>query len=297
MMHRAVHYQMQNTSAHTGIDRKYYLNYTFQPHFHDKAELVYVTDGEMNVILDQRTENIPKNHFCLILPWQIHGFTTLKHSRSIILVFPNRLIGSFIRNVDSHHSSSQVFEAEPEILELFMRHLYLGPLPDEYIVSGILLSLCHCFITQCTLLPAFSGQKTALTPDIMRYITTHYREDLNLKQVASSLGYSYYHLSHILNDDLGMSFSQFLNATRINLSLGKLRDTNHSITDIAYACGFSSVRSYNRNFKAIIGLTPTQYRTQLNESLSESDMLRLDSTEFFHSSQNNAFLDPDAPNG
>lgn len=296
MTRHSVHYQMQNTSAHMGIDRKYYLNYTFSPHFHDKAELIYVTDGAIDITLDQHTETITKNKFCLVLPWQIHGFITPKHSRCIILVFPNYLIESFIEGMRSKRSDTQVFEAEPPILELFKQHLYSGPLPDEYIISGILLSLCHCFVTHCTLSPLPSGRKSTLSPDIMRYITNHAKEDLTLRQVASTLGYSYHHLSHIFSDYLGMSFPQFLNSTRINASLTQLRDTNNSITAIAYDHGYCSVRSYNRNFKEIMGLTPSQYRARLKEGLNEIDMLRIDATGYFqHSIPQDAFFDPDAP--
>lgn len=296
MPRQLIHYQRENASSHMGIDRRYYLNCTFSPHFHDKAELIYVTDGEISITLDQHTEIIRKNNFCLVLPWQIHSFVTPKHSKCIILVFPNRMIESFIEDMHSQRSSTQVFEAEPPILELFMQYLYSGPFPDEYIISGILLALCHCFVANTTLSPMPTGKKSTLSPDIMRYITTHAKEDLTLRQVASTLGYSYYHLSHIFSDHLGMSFPQFLNSTRINSSLSQLRDSSNSITDIAYSHGFSSVRSYNRNFKEIMGLTPTQYRSRLKENLNEADMLRLDTPGFFqHPLKQEAFFDPDAP--
>lgn len=296
MPRQSVHYQLENISAHTGIDRKYYLNYAFMPHFHDKSELIYVTDGELEITLDRRTETISKNRFCLVLPWQVHSFATPKHSRSIILVFPNYLIDSFVKDMRSQRSSSHVFEAEPPVQELFMRHLYSGKLPDEYIISGILLALCHCFITSGTLSPIPGNRRSTLSPDIMQYISIHCRESLTLRQVSDKLGYSYCHLSHIFNDHLGMSFPQFLNSTRVNLSLARLRNSNESITSIAYNFGFSSVRSYNRNFKEIMGLTPTQYRSRIKEGLKEEDMLRLSATDFFQRSiRQMEYFDPDAP--
>ena len=39
-----------------------------------------------------------------------------------------------------------------------------------------------------------------------------------------------------------------------------IANKENSITDIAYACGFQSVRSFNRIFKEEIGCTPKEYQ-------------------------------------
>ena len=47
---------------------------------------------------------------------------------------------------------------------------------------------------------------------------------------------------------------------RINESVYILKNTNKKIIDIALDCGFNSLRTFNRNFKEVYGMTPNEYR-------------------------------------
>lgn len=42
--------------------------------------------------------------------------------------------------------------------------------------------------------------------------------------------------------------------------ISKLSNSDNKITDIAYNCGFSNVRSFKRAFKTIFGITPSEYK-------------------------------------
>jgi len=260
MKQKLIHYQVENTSARPEIDRRYYHNYHFEPHFHDKSELIFVSEGKLLVTVDGNRQSVSANQFCLILPWQVHSFLTETESRSLILVFPNELIDRFLKDMESFRFESQVFKAEGAILDLFLRHLSDGPLPDDYIISGILYSLCHCFITSAHPFPARIKDRASALPEMLVYIVTHANENLTLRSVADQLGYSYHHLSHLFNEYVGMSFPQFVNAHRIFNCLRVLRNSSDSISDIAFEFGFSNIRSFNRNFRELIGMTPGEYR-------------------------------------
>ena len=57
-----------------------------------------------------------------------------------------------------------------------------------------------------------------------------------------------------------MNFRKYLNLYRTEQACNLLRTTQKDISDIALDCGFQTLRSFNRAFKAATGLTPTQYR-------------------------------------
>jgi ligand-binding sensor domain-containing protein/AraC-like DNA-binding protein len=87
--------------------------------------------------------------------------------------------------------------------------------------------------------------------------------DLSIKSVASKLLLSARNLSEIINDELKMSFIEFITEFRIKEAQRILSDpkTKHkSVLDIAYDVGYNSKSAFNRAFKNITGLTPSQFR-------------------------------------
>lgn len=265
-MREIITYQARNSTATADIDRCYYEDFTFIAHFHASPELVYVTDGEVEAVIDGAVQTIPAGAFCLVLPWQIHAYATPAHSHCVVLVLPERYISAFLRDMASYHGRTQTFIAEEPIRQLFTSHLCEGPWPDEYLLSGILLALCHSFVEQCELLPNADEKRTALLSQMLNYVSEHFREDLSLQEVADALGYSYYYLSHLFSQFSGLSFQQFRNLKRIEYSQHELCSTRRPISAIAYDSGFTCVRSFNRVFRNLLGMTPLEYRLQNNRS-------------------------------
>lgn len=88
--------------------------------------------------------------------------------------------------------------------------------------------------------------------------------DCNLKysDLAAKLGISVRHLSRVLNEELGISFNEFVNAYRIKevqTQLLNQENGEHTLLGIALEAGFNSKTSFNRIFKDHTGLTPTEF--------------------------------------
>lgn len=269
MNERFVAYQMENSEYRRAMDRHYYLDCSFEKNIHGNPELVYVTEGEVDVDIDGERMVIPSGNFCLILPWQVHSFSTRKHSNAVIIVFSPRYIHSFVQEMEGKAGKKQVFSACEEICSLFLKYLYEGPFPDEYMTSSILLGLCHEYVRQCPRIPRYKNARSSGLDDVMYYITKHCGERLTLKDVAAATGYSYYHLSHLFRENAGMSFTRFLNMTRTGRAAERLQNTEDPMTDIAFECGFSSVRNFNRVFGEMMEMTPSEYRAQ-HKQMAES---------------------------
>ena len=75
-------------------------------------------------------------------------------------------------------------------------------------------------------------------------------------------------LSRALNQGAGVSFSEWINRRRIEEATRRLREseTEQSILDLAFECGFNSKASFNRWFRAVEGITPSEYRQRLGRS-------------------------------
>ncbi len=89
--------------------------------------------------------------------------------------------------------------------------------------------------------------------------------ELTLEGLATSVGLSSHHLSEILNQQANKNFYQFVNEYRVNFVCERiLNDKNSKILDLAMSAGFSSKSTFNAVFKQFKGVTPSQYRKQLN---------------------------------
>lgn len=93
-----------------------------------------------------------------------------------------------------------------------------------------------------------------------------YRDDkLTLLSLSEILGITLHQLSWVINNRLNKSFPSLINHYRVEEVKTKLAGTGRNETTIlhsAFESGFSTKASFNKAFKAITGLTPSQYRNK-----------------------------------
>jgi AraC-like DNA-binding protein len=90
------------------------------------------------------------------------------------------------------------------------------------------------------------------------------RENLTIGALASQLGLQEYRLRRLINQRLGYrNFNAFLNHFRLEDAKRMLADparADVAVLTIAIDVGFQSIGPFNRAFKAVTGLTPTEFR-------------------------------------
>lgn len=96
------------------------------------------------------------------------------------------------------------------------------------------------------------------------YMEEHYAEKIYLNDVAEQIYVSQWHLSKLLNKELGQNFSEVLNGIRIKKAEELLKDPSLRIGDIAEEVGFLDVAHFSRIFKKITGVSANEYRNRAN---------------------------------
>ena len=87
--------------------------------------------------------------------------------------------------------------------------------------------------------------------------------DLSLENTAKELDVSQGHLSKVINQELEMSFKDFVNGLRVNEAKRYLTDdsfSNYTLLAIGLEAGFNSKSAFNASFKKIAGQTPSQFK-------------------------------------
>lgn len=95
---------------------------------------------------------------------------------------------------------------------------------------------------------------------ILDYIDAHLHQEIKLADLASLLRMSQFHFSHQFKQATGISPHQYLLQQRIERAKQLLKQSNHSIADIALTCGFNSHSHLSKQFRQLTGTTPKAYR-------------------------------------
>lgn len=100
----------------------------------------------------------------------------------------------------------------------------------------------------------------------LAYVYEHYKEDIQIRDLARSCSMSESYFRKVFQRIMNQSPLEYVNAYRIHRSLNLLRTTSDSIQNIAVRAGFSSIASFNRNFKQFAGVSPSEWRrSRLNK--------------------------------
>lgn len=92
------------------------------------------------------------------------------------------------------------------------------------------------------------------------YINQNYSSSLSLDSLSASAGYSKSHFSYLFKAVTGKTYVEYLNEVRVSQAKRLLSETSKSILEISNEAGYNSLANFNKHFKQITGLTPSQYR-------------------------------------
>ena len=109
---------------------------------------------------------------------------------------------------------------------------------------------------------AYDGQKEKLS-GLLYKEALYLNPNLTLKDVAAKSGMGIQELSATINTGFGVNFNEWINGYRVEAVKEKLGhpDNDHlSLVAIAYDCGFNSKATFNRVFKAMTGISPSEYK-------------------------------------
>ncbi|MBE5752259.1 MAG: helix-turn-helix domain-containing protein [Clostridiales bacterium] len=94
----------------------------------------------------------------------------------------------------------------------------------------------------------------------VKYIDTHYKENITLDSLAQKVAYSRCYFSSIFKKCMGMSIWDYICIKRIEEALTLIKTTDKNILDIALDCGFNNTVNFNKIFKKYTNVSPSTFR-------------------------------------
>lgn len=250
---------------------------TYPAHFHTHCEIMYVLDGEVDVMVDGVTYKAIRDEAIFIAPHQIHSFKS-SHMISIFILFIElATFNDYAERMAESLPASPIVHLElPEEVETVRAVLhYLWDLfqsPHAHVSQRPRLKPERVLTARSMVKAAIAifmdhiewVKKQSVTPDIMRqileYCAEHYKTDISIQSVADALDVSPHAVTRIFTANFHQNFRKYINSLRIDEAAHKLISSADSITQIAFSVGFDTLRTFNRAFLAERNVTPSEYR-------------------------------------
>lgn len=96
--------------------------------------------------------------------------------------------------------------------------------------------------------------------DIVEYLNLNVYSDLKVTDVAEYFGYNEKYLTTYFKKWAKVSMKQYMLQLKMEHAKAELTATNHGVSQIGYALGYSDSHNFTNAFKKVVGLTPREYR-------------------------------------
>ena len=110
-----------------------------------------------------------------------------------------------------------------------------------------------------------AGSNRQLSQRVKAFIEEHYAQEVTLASLGKELYFSPVYLGQRFKKETGESVLAFLCATRVEKSKQRLLDTEDPIYEIAFSCGFQTVRGFYLAFKKQENCTPSEWRERMRK--------------------------------
>jgi len=246
-------------------------------HSHGVYELLYCRKGNGHIMLDDKNIPLQAGRFMLVSPKSKHRFLFAKDESAdlkFLCITPADaniyLSSTLLHWLNKTQNSNLVFsdhEINSEISDI------LEKIPDvlgeiektelDITWGRISLALALHFKNQVFSDVESKGRHETKISNICSWIDENIGEDLNIDMIASQFGMSRSLLTKEFRKHANTSIVEYINTRKLQKAGSILASTNMSITEAALESGFPSIGNFHRQFKDLYGVTPTEFKKQL----------------------------------
>lgn len=253
----------------------------FQHHHHEVFELIYITEGEFLITLEEEKYHLKKGDILVMNPFEIHYGEWIPngiHNEYICLTCTARQLfqsrNSNLYKINERFSSGErVFEnylpadSDAGIQVAALLNELNGLISEDSAVTeckatATLYLLFAVLLEKCYIAPGESKQPTRnidFIRNVTAYLNEHYTESISTADISKALFMTSSRFCHSFRQNFDMSFSNYLCKFRVIRASELYRNEKIALTEISAKVGFLDYNYFSKMFKKYIGQTPAKY--------------------------------------
>lgn len=231
-------------------------------HLHPQVELIYLEEGSCEAVVDNQRHTVKTGDILVVFPNQVHAYFEQTPVKGYVVILTPEIFPEFHEILQSKLPEDPVVQAQELTMDVGQQ---LSDIKSKLKMKATLADAaakgqCLAFLGETFLRMHFIDKpgEASTMKSILNYCMDHYTEMFTLEEMARDLYLSKYYICHMFRQRLNTSFKDFVNQLRLEAACELLKKGT-SITESAYAAGFSSVRTFNRVFSNYMRMSPREY--------------------------------------
>lgn len=250
--------------------------YTLPYHWHVEYEIIRILQGEFFITLNENSYKAEKGDIIFINSGTLHSAVPKNCIYQCIvfdlnmLLKPNDICNKYIQPMlDGILVVNDMIPKDIPLLHEIIWDLFYAMEEKsegyELVVRGGLYQLFGFIIkeklfTKTSKQTAKDHTKIVRLKKVIERMEESYTTTLTLEELSKTIGMSEKHFCRFFKEMTNRSPMDYLNYLRIEHACYQLNNSDLTITEIAYSCGFNDLSYFVKTFKKYKGETPRKYR-------------------------------------
>jgi len=250
-----------------------------RPHWHAQVEVNYIMSGSVHYRMGDHDLPLDAGQMCIFWGGQPHqmdrssddSFYAGAHL-PLVHFFRMRLPTAVSSQLMGGATmvSAETDGADPENFGRWFRYATSGnPAKAQHAVEELLLRVERMFLEPYSVISSASSGKsreddgTAPSISVVRmcdFIAANFLEDIDATDIARAASLHPKYAMNLFRKSTGMTLIKYLTLLRLSRAQAMLMTGKDNILQIAMESGFGSVSAFNKAFRQISGMSPSDFR-------------------------------------
>ncbi|NMH28577.1 helix-turn-helix domain-containing protein [Flavobacterium silvaticum] len=255
---------------------------TNEPHHHEFEELLLGKKGQLEHFIDFQSTLMDAPFVSFVTQGKIHRVRPLPKDGECdiwVIRFKNEFIAetTFQLYASFHDNASFCMKADDcfermELLCDMMYREYSQPAPDLAVIRQLLTTLFTVIESERGKLNLAANESRKIQSitfrNFLKLLEAHFREARDVNFYAEKLFMSARNLNLICQSVLQQSVSEIIETRKLTEAKNLLLTTDLTVAEIGYELGFKEKTYFTHTFKRKAGMTPTDFRKEMNGLIS-----------------------------
>lgn len=256
---------------------KNHPKYEMASHWHTHIEIIKVIDGELNVRLYNKEYKAKKDDIIFVNSETVHGASPVECIYECIVMNVEMLsikdatCRNFIEGLlNQEYKITEFIPSAGSNINKAISNLFCAmntPCDGyKFAVIGALYNLFAVIINENMYYSVNTSTQVPKDKNIpklkkvLSFIRDNFDKPITLDDMADYAGMSPKYFCAFFKSMTKSTPIEYLNTYRVERASRKLLNSDTSVTDISYMCGFNDLSYFIKTFKAIKGVTPAKFR-------------------------------------